>query len=135
MAEMLLMAEDNPSAKGFKRGDIVAIKPDGWAWTAQESKAAWIKAGRPAGQWPRRFAVVKIPGVSEERLRPLLDVELDVLLQPLRKRRRFLDLDGAGVAVRQQVGRDYEVTVAPGQLRSLFKQRSDLAVFDPGLED
>lgn len=51
-AELLVQAKDSPFDNGAKKGDIIIVRPDGWAWGREECLPNYI--------------VVKLPGVKEE---------------------------------------------------------------------
>lgn len=89
MAELLVRIVDksNPNdpqldAKCHKRGDVVSIQPDGWAWSALEKSAPW-------------WRIIKIPGATIEDLSAFLAEEPGdpVTNKLLRKRAFSFDLD------------------------------------------
>ena len=51
-AELLVLANDNPTDISGKKGDIVIVRDDGWKWGKKECLPLYI--------------VVKLPGVKEE---------------------------------------------------------------------
>lgn len=87
MAEMLVRVVDkvNPDdprkdARLTKRGDVIVVQPDGWAWTATEL------AGDP-------WIVVKVPGVPESDLSAYLMEEPEDLARPKLLQRRAFKFD------------------------------------------
>lgn len=92
MAEALLFAANNthPDPEkdrrgAWKRGYIVVVKPDGHVWGSREDPA------RNAA--PRKFVLIKFPGVSVERVERYLQPQFDdaggALLEPVVWRRRL----------------------------------------------
>lgn len=65
MAELLVMVTDKTNAdkvldaQCYKRGDVVAVKPDGWRWGIEELKRTDL------------FRVLKMPGVDPDTLQDL----------------------------------------------------------------
>lgn len=75
MAEALIFSGNNTHAdpvkdrRGcWKRGMIVIVKPDGHVWGREED---------PATANPRRFAILKFPGVSVARVEKYIAEQLD----------------------------------------------------------
>jgi hypothetical protein len=103
MAEMLVRIVDktNPEdpyldSRLTKRGDVIAVQPDGWPWSAAE------RAGNP-------WAIVTLPGVDPEKLAGFLAEEPgDIKLAPHRRRGFRFDLDawaaGGGKALAEAEG-------------------------------
>lgn len=98
MAEALFFAATNTlqdpveDRRGsWKRGYLVAVKPDGHTWGKEEDPAQTIA--------PRKFAVLKFPGVSVERIEKYLAAEMDdaggILLVPVRYRRKLWQIQFA----------------------------------------
>lgn len=90
MCEMLVRVVDkvgdNPvlDAKCTKRGDVIAVCPDGWIWGREELKNP---------DW----RIVKVPGVTVSEASGFLAPELSagpVAVDLLRRRAFRLDLDG-----------------------------------------
>lgn len=74
MAEILLRSRTNgPGVGHWKLGDIVAVQPDGFAWSLNESKSVWIASGRIAAEWGDGFLLIKLPGVSVATILYLLE--------------------------------------------------------------
>jgi hypothetical protein len=141
MAELLIYVRDDPLTGDpnidnmrHKRGDVITVQPDGWAWTGEENKAVWIAGGRLASQWPRTFVLLKIPGVSASKIRNLTAPWNDVAGELYRRKQRFIDIDAAPSQIRNKIGSDFEITVTPSQIRNFIKRKSDGAVFDPGFD-
>ena len=85
MAEGLILniAPDRPDlarseldAKLLCIDDIVTVQEDGWPWSPNESRSAWIKAGFDAVDWSWNTMLYKWPGV------PVADVV--AMLEPHR---------------------------------------------------
>jgi hypothetical protein len=140
MAEGLIYARNDPLTGDltidnarYKPGDFVVFKDDGWKWTAMESKAAWIAAGRP-GQWSKTFILLKMKGIDTARLTSMLDVWESSPGILFRRRMRFLDISATPQQIRDKIGSDWEITVTPSQIRNFIKRKSDGAVFDPGFD-
>lgn len=100
MCELLVRARDKPltgdpavDCQRYRRGDVIAAVPDGWAWSPEEL------------DHPRWF-VLRVPGMSLEEGRALASAEPSgqprVGSRPPRRRfwkRLFtLDLDALGLA-------------------------------------
>lgn len=84
MAELLIYARDNANPDPekdrcgcYKRGMVVAVFDDGHVWGREESKAVWVAEGRDPAQWPGKFVVVKLPGVSAAGARELLAEQME----------------------------------------------------------
>jgi hypothetical protein len=89
VSEILIAGKDSPS-RAYRRGDIVAIVPDGHVWGRYESLQVWIAEGRPAAEYPGEFYILKVPGVSVERLTVYLADWSDTLDLGYRRLWRFL---------------------------------------------
>jgi hypothetical protein len=51
-AELLVQAVDSPFEKGAKKGDVIAVRPDGWSWGKEECLP--------------RYIVIKLTGIDVE---------------------------------------------------------------------
>lgn len=95
MAELLVRIKDkvNPdfylNAQCGKRGDVIAVQPDGWSWSPRE---------RTNPEW----MIVQFPGVPVAEFSDLLMIEPEPNPdQPSRTRQRRafkLDVDALGIA-------------------------------------
>ena len=72
--ECLIKAEDfvasgtlNDQLGAYKRGDLVAVFPSGHVWGRLESKQVWVAEGNAAEDWPNKFRIVVIEGLSLEK--------------------------------------------------------------------
>jgi hypothetical protein len=87
MAEILIKAEDTDvaeSSKNWRRGDPIVVMPDGHTWGKSECLP--------------KFAVLKLPGLSVEEVKDLIEPETDGVNddgQPIviRPRKWKIDLD------------------------------------------
>ena len=89
MAELLIKAQDNPGdERQAKRGDLIAVMPDGHKWGKGE--------GAPD------YRVVKHPGVPVEKFAAYMEEERDALArdpadaQLIRKRKYAFEDDDGG---------------------------------------
>ena len=135
MCELLIYAKNNTNPLAHQRGNIVTVHDDGWPWTIEESKAAWVASGRLASQWHNIFILVKMPGVPKARIENMKLGQDDVTGNLLRKRQFFVDIDATPSQIKQKIGRDFEITVTKAQLRNFFKRRGDGVVHNPGWGD
>lgn len=98
MAEILLFAGNNvhpdPTQDrigSWKRGYAVAVKPDGWTWGAAEDPSQ--------NTAPRKFVLIKFPGVTVARVEKYLTTQTDnaggVLIVPIPYRRRLWQIQYA----------------------------------------
>lgn len=118
MAEALLFADNNThidpekDRRGcWKRGMIVVVMPDGHVWGAREDPAQ-----NPP---PRKFVILKFPGVSIARIAKYLTEQTDdaggTLLIPVRYRRRLWQIQYAELplAARNQLIATGILTIGP----------------------
>lgn len=155
MAELLCIAKPTPlsgddarDALAWRRGDVVVVEEDGHAWRPGESRAAWVADGRNNADWPGKFFIIKIPGVSasvvrdklrEQKTRtdlvsdPTEALTVKPIIRVLRRRLNFLDVDATPQQIKQAIGRDYEITVTPTQIKSYLKNRDDGLTIDAGI--
>lgn len=118
MAEALLFAANNTHAdpekdrRGcWKRGYIVAVKPDGHTWGREEDPAQTVA--------PRRFMLIKFPGVSVARVEKYLAQQLDnaggALLYPQLYQRRLWQVQYSELppAARQLLSTTGILTIGP----------------------
>lgn len=114
MAELLVRVVDrgdpNDDASS-KRGDVIALCPDGWAWSAAElSEPFW--------------RVIAVPGVPVDDLRDLMESPRAESARPRLRRVRYLDLDRATPGQSFRGDRTFPVIQATlGVLRSWVQDR------------
>lgn len=141
MAEILIMARNNTTADPererigcYKRGMPVAVRPDGHAWGLEESKQAWLAAGRSAASWPGHFVIAKIPGVTVATVLALIEPQTEddggnALGAVYRRRRWKVDVDSIPSAIRQQLIDNGEVTVTANQIKNYVQRIRDGSVY------
>lgn len=95
MAEFLVKAVDavnlniEKNRQCYKRGDIVVVKPDGWAWGKKEG--------------PPRFEIVKIPGMSYMTALPYASEGRKVDALPGLRRKYRMSLDGSKTITNKEI--------------------------------
>lgn len=92
MARLLIIASDHSG----RRGEVVAVKPDGHVWGAKEV--------------PPRFEHIDLPGVDPRRLQDMLAPDLDAENDDAFVARRLLkvaDITAAKVALTESRVRDH----------------------------
>ncbi len=125
----------------YKRGMPVTVQPDGHVWGLEESKQAWLAAGRLAADWPGHFVIVKIPGVSVAQVERVVDrqteddtgveqVDAGGTPKTFRRRRWRVLVDNIPNAIKNQLLTNGEVTVTPVQVRKYVQRIRDGLVFD-----
>lgn len=136
MAEALLFAANNSNPdpvkdrRGcWKRGYLVVVKPDGHAWGREEDPAQNIA--------PRKFVLLKFPGVSVARVEKYLAAQMDdaggALLEPVMFRRRLWQIQYAELplAARQLLSTTGILTIGPtgdytwDQVKGYFERLDD----------
>lgn len=114
MAELLVRAATRGVSRDgdWDKGDVVLVRPDGFAWGVRESLAAWLRSGRDRQKWPGLFVLVKVPGLSVAAAEAFTESEegLDANGRPFYTLRRlyqcdFESLDDGRLAT------DWEITV------------------------
>jgi len=133
MCEILVLALDKVSddpyldAKQYKRGDVVAIRPDGWLWGKQELV-------NPL------FRIIKVPRVTVSQASAFLGPELDTdptnPSKMLRLRAFKLDLEGLpGVVANLEDPKRrnplFKASMSPEKLLALKVEKVRLA--DPNI--
>lgn len=112
MAELLVMLEDRarPDApdRGPRAGDVVEVRPDGWAWGRVERAAAF-------------FAIVRAPGLTVDEVEDLLEPDVDAGGALIGWRKKFLDFRRLSKGNRDKVmarraARTERVEIAKGPL-------------------
>lgn len=126
----------------YKRGFPVVVQPDGHEWGLEESKQAWLAAGRAEAGWPGHFVIVKIPGVTVAQVERVIEpqaeddsgvptLEEDGITSRIFRRRRWRVLvDDIPAAIRNQLLTNGEITVTPTQVRNYVKRIRDNMTFD-----
>lgn len=146
MAELLIFAQDNTHSDPekdrsgcYKRGMVVAVFDGGHMWGREESKQVWIGEGQDPAQWPGKFAIIKLPGVSADKARELLAEQMEddagtptvqpgSLLQSdgpyprrFRRRRWRLDFSLLPAAIRTALQNDAEYTANTAARRQAIR--------------
>lgn len=146
MCEILFFAQDNthPDPEKdrcgcYKRGMVVVVADDGHVWGREESKSTWIAEGRDPAQWPGKFVLIKLPGVAADKVRALLDAQMEddagvPTIQPgsllqsdgpyprrFRRRRWRLDFSLLPVAIRTALQNDAEYTANTAARRQAIR--------------
>lgn len=125
MAEFLVMARNNSSpdpvldAAMYKRGDIVAVYPDGNIYGALEDPAIV-----PRPQW--KFVIVKIPGLNPENprvLQALMSDQMDGEGRLTLRKAWGLTIDDIPAVIRNQLLNTGIVTVTLAQIRNFIKNK------------
>ena len=139
MAELLVFvkpvahADPLKDAQRYKKGDVVTVQADGFAWGVYESKSVWLAAGNAAEDWPGHFALVKITGADPDKVRTMLSSDEDADGSMTLRRLNKLDIDATPSQIKNKIGTDYEVTVTVNQIQNYIKRKSDGTVLDLGL--
>lgn len=93
MCEILVCVKDRGGIRDPKRGDVIDVKPDGWAWGRCE--LGQVVPGNPNGNH-NFFRIIKLPNVTEAQAENMLTPEVDVnplIPSPyLQYRVRYLDI-------------------------------------------
>ncbi len=145
MAEILVLLVNRTI--GNLKGDPVWVAPDGANWGFHESKQVWINSGRAAGDWPGKFIILKLPGVTVASIKTRLlepeqiDVEYfneekgvrQVKKLDIRNRRRRIDIDNIpkNAGESNAMLRDGEITKSITELNA----NETVRVADTALED
>ena len=129
MAELLIRIRDkethpNPyvDVQRSKRGDVISVCPDGWAWT-------------PAELTNPEWRIVKVIGLDDEVVQQLLRPEPgDPRLNKMLRRRQYkIDVDFASLP---KAGKDYlrddtrsaaSITISKALAKSLVTLKTPLA--------
>lgn len=122
MSEFLFKRRDNANDDPvidracYKRGDLVAIQPNGWPWGKEE---------HPSTSSNPNFFLVKVPDVnlSENRITQLLrlDEALDGTL--LSRALYRAEIDAIPAAIRNQLVTTGIVTVTWAQIRAYIRNK------------
>lgn len=125
MAELLIKAQDNTHAdpvkneRGcYKRGDIVDVRPDGFAWGKEECLP--------------RFVVVKIPGLDHAKVRHFIEAHFDTtnpdapVLMKRRKWNVLMDAAKLPAWVKTSLRDTGSVTVTVAQVRNFIQNKITL---------
>ena len=151
MCEILVKARHTLTAdaeknKGiWRRGDIIVIEEDGYAWGIQERKTNWVAAGNDPTTWHKNTFLVKVPGVPKSKAVALLvdehteTEEIDELGHTvikrnlIRRRIKHLAIDATPTQIRNKIGTDYEITVTPTQIRNFLRDKDTDTALDLGI--
>ncbi len=132
MAEVLLKGKNSPS-RAWRRGDPVTVQADGFVWSYNETRAAWIASGRRAAEWPAEFYLLRVPGVSVARLTQYLVEWADTLDLGPRRLWRCL-IDEIPLAIRDILTSTGMLTigvdVTRAQVEARFRRKDTEAVAD-----
>ena len=150
MAEFLVKVSSNTNPdpekdrRGcYKRGYVVSVVRDGHVWGLEESKQAWIAAGRDPALWPNHFYIIRVPTVTYEQVMALATSQVcDDAGVPLvdengipiifRRREYYLNIDTLKASIKTALETNGEVTVTVQDIRNDVKRIRDNASF-PGL--
>lgn len=64
MAEICIKLNDQDGPFGFKQGDPIEVREDGFGWGRCVSKEIWLSEGRDVLDWEGGFFIIKIPGLD-----------------------------------------------------------------------
>jgi hypothetical protein len=132
MAELLIKAidaEHSDPGKNvigcYKRGDIIAVRPDGFEWGSEERRA-------PANGG--RAVIVKIPGVTPAQIRNFIrnrwatevdGEDVDEGLGRLRRRRICIDMADLPAQVRQTLNQTGEYSTTWAAIRQFVRNKQN----------
>lgn len=132
MAELLIKAENamhsdpQKDAVGcYKRGDIVAVRPDGFSWGSKERLA-------PADGG--KFVVIKITGVTPAQVRNFVrnrwgcevdGEDIDQALGHVRRRRIRIDADLLPIAVKQTLNQTGQYSTTWTAIRQFVRNKQN----------
>lgn len=118
MAELLVCAVDTPGALRYKKGDVVALAPDGHVWGAREGLPTF---------W--QLTVVSI--VESDRTSLLADDRIPdaaildpSLLRLRRRRKRFIDITKLSNLTRTRLANTGKATVLRAALLTAITLRA-----------
>lgn len=125
MAELLIRATDTvlsdperAARRAYRRGDVVLVKPDGWAWGSAE-------LSNPDNG--RALFVLRITGVSVEQVEKYLVEWLDDLSLFQWARRKYrLVIDELPVNLRNQIRDQGFISRTWPQIRGFVENKSTL---------
>lgn len=125
MSEILVKARDHTHPDpikdqrgAYKRGMPVCVMPDGHTWGSAE--------GLPA------FVVLKLPGISVERVRQFLEPIADAEGAPVRRRLWQIAWSGLPAAARSKILATGALTIGQGGDYTWAQFRNYLKRFDTG---
>lgn len=135
MPELLIMARDNAhddpemDRRGcYKRGDVVAVMPDGHGWGFKEGPPRFVRL-RVTGVAANK-AVERLTDHQDEDDAGLIDEAVPVEKRiPHRRRRWRVDLPALPPAVRTALQTTGSATIAAAVLRSRLIRKRDNAQF------
>ena len=116
MSEFLIKAidatNDDPgkAARGcYKRGDVVAVMPDGHEWAP--------------GELSKKGYIIKVPGLDHVEARKYIEPEIEWLdaITPIRARKSKykIDIDSLTVITKKQLIRDRSITVNWADIKNI----------------
>jgi len=158
MAEFLVFAENRvrldvpPEASTalLKRGDITEVRPDGFVWGREESKAVWVAEGRDPTLWPGKTILIKVPGMpvparhkivrGHTRLAVVTDPEFNAPDPQDRyiTQHKYVwrvNLRSIPPQARKRLVQDREITVTRAQFRRHVDHKVTRAMFDERRSD
>ena len=131
MAELLLHLKDNvhPDPQkdlrgSYKRGFIVRVEEDGFAWSRKESIEQWVAEGNDPDDWHGITAIIKIPGVSKADVQYVTESLYDVIGEDsvtVRRRGWRARLDQLPRPIMNQIDRDYVYTATAAQWNAVIE--------------
>lgn len=131
MCELLLqlVSHVNPDpaqdlAGSGKRGYVVHIEDDGFAWGVMESIEAWVAKGFDPDGFPGTFAIIKIPGTPKADMEYLIQSLNDLMEEQqivVRKRAWHCNMDLLPVPIRNQIDRNYVYTATKAQIDAVIE--------------
>lgn len=79
MAALLIRTADGENALRYMKGDVVGVFPDDHVFGRMESLKTWLSEGRKAEDWPGKFAVVRMEGLSIRDAQAWLEEEYSAI--------------------------------------------------------
>lgn len=124
MAEFLIRLTDAGASTRdcWKRGDIINVAPDGFAWGRKESKAVWIADGNDPAGWHDSTFLLKVPGLTLAKARNYVGPEVDLGLRIQRSLWR-IKAEDVPQWVKTAIAQDAEVTVTPAQIKAYIENK------------
>jgi len=97
MAEILIKWEDSGAAFNYRKGDVIAICPNGWQWSnAEMTNPAW--------------RIIKLPNIGMSIIEYLTSPDFNLDGTVKNKRGNLLDTTKLPGAVRNQINNNQVVT-------------------------
>ena len=139
MCELLVRARhtltgNTETDKGvWRRGDVIVIEEDGYAWGIQELKANWLAVGNTSATWHKNTFMVKVTGVPKSKAVLIPDnISVDEddgfgniisVLKINRRRFNYVAVDATPQQIKNAIGSDYEITVTPTQIKNFLRNK------------